>query len=235
MLMETGRYLGLAALIALAGACNGDDGPSLSQVKVEKAPTKSGDQQTGIVGTKLGNDLRVYASRDGQPVSGVSVAWFTSEGSVNPTTSLSDPDGFATTSWTLGSTVGAKAATATVTNASGSPLVFTAEAVDAVPPPGGTVVINVLGPDGGNRFEPSDVSVTVGSTVEWVWPDGSVQHNIVPDNGTIPETSGNLTDGPHTYSYTFLSTGVYHFHCANHGVAGGTGMSGTVTVVDQEL
>lgn len=236
MWMESGRYLGLAALIALAGAgCNGDDGPSQSQLKIEKAPTKSGDGQTGVVGAKLGNDLRVYVSRDGAPVNGVGVAWFTSEGSLAPTTSSSDPDGFATTSWTLGSAVGTKAATATVTGASGSPLAFTAEAVTLTPPTGGNVVINVLGPAGGaNRFEPSDVTVLTGTTVTWEWPDGSLQHNVVPDDGTVPETSGNLADGPHIHSYTFLTNGVYHFHCANHGGAGGVGMSGTVTVVDQQ-
>ena len=45
-----------------------------------------------------------------------------------------------------------------------------------------------------------------------------------------PPRSGNIADGPRTYSFTFTTAGVYHYHCENHGQAGGIGMAGTVTV-----
>jgi len=230
MRMVSGRRLGLVAVIAVAGAgCNGDSGPSLAQLKLEKAPTKSGDGQTGLVDTKLGNDLRVFITRDGNPVNGASVAWFTSEGSLNPSTSISDPDGIAITSWTLGSTIGTKAATATVTGASGSPLAFTAEAITA-PPPGGANIIEVLGPAGGDRFAPADLAVLVGTTVTWHWPAGSLQHNVVGDDPTTPDGSGQLADGERIYTFTFDAPGVYRYYCANHGGPNGSGMSGIVTV-----
>ena len=163
--------------------CNGDDGGDPVLYTIEKAPTKSGDEQTAIVGTELGNDLRVLVTRDGNAANGATVSWQTNEGSLNPNSSVSDPDGIATTSWTLGPTTGAKAATATISGAIGSPLAFTATAVN--PNPGGTI-IQVLGPAGGNRFEPSTIGVAVGTTVTWVWPAGSLQHNIVPDDGLNP-------------------------------------------------
>jgi plastocyanin len=228
--MVLGRRLGLVALIAAAGAgCNGDSGPSQSPLKLEKAPAKSGDEQTGVVGAKLGNDLRVFITRDGNPVNGVSVTWFTNEGSLNPSTSASDPDGIAITSWTLGSEVGTKAAAATVTDATGSPLAFTAEAI-AAPPPGRGVTIEVLGPTGGNRFAPADVSVLVGTTVTWHWPAGSLQHSVVGDDPTTPGGSGQLADGERIYTFSFSTPGIYRYYCANHGGPNGSGMSGTVTV-----
>src|ERR1700674_326034 len=146
MRVVSGTQLGIAVLAAVAGVgCYGDSGaPSQSPLVLAKAPSKSGDQQTGPIGLALGNDLRVLVTRDGAPVNGVTVAWFTSEGSLNPPSSQTDPNGIATTSWTLGSTVGTKATSATVTGATGSPLAFTAQAV-APGQPGG-VMIEVLGP-----------------------------------------------------------------------------------------
>jgi plastocyanin len=227
------RRLGLALSILVAGTgCGADDGPSQSQLTLEKAPTKSGDQQTGPVGTTLGNDLRVLVTRDGVPANAVSVTWFTNEGSLDPTTSLTDPDGIASTSWTLGNTIGTKAVTVTVAGALGSPLAFTAEAIATVPPPSGDVTIEVLGPGGGNRFEPAALTVLVGTTVTWHWPAGSLQHNVVGDDGTTPAGSGALADGEHTYSFTFSTLGTYRYYCANHGGPNGAGMSGTITVTD---
>jgi len=224
--------IGPLALAVLAGAsCNGDSGPSQAVLRLEKSPQKSGDGQTGPVGTKLGNDLRVLVTRDGNPALGISVSWFTSEGAVDPGTSTTDGDGIATTSWTLGGTPGTKAATATVMGALGSPVAFTAEAVVSQPPPTSDVTIEVLGPSGGgNRFDPADVTIPAGATVTWHWPAGSLQHNVVGDNGTAPDGSGPLADGEHVYTFTFTTPGVYRYYCANHGQSGGGGMSGTVTV-----
>ena len=72
------RGWGLIAAIAATGACGGDNsGPTDGQVVLAKA-TKSGDQQVGIVGEPLPNDLRVVVTRDGVPASkGIPVAWST--------------------------------------------------------------------------------------------------------------------------------------------------------------
>jgi plastocyanin len=65
--------------------------------------------------------------------------------------------------------------------------------------------------------------------VGWVWPAGSINHNVRPD-ATEPTTSGAPTDGPHEYRFTFTTAGTYRYHCAVHGGPGGVGMSGTVIV-----
>ena len=98
------------------------------------------------------------------------------------------------------------------------------------PDPAGRNTVHVLS-DGGNRFEPASITVGVGDTVNWVWPAGSPAHNIVPDDGNSPQTSGAPTGFPKFLSFRFMTSGVFHYHCAVHGGPGGVGMSGTVTVL----
>jgi plastocyanin len=73
--------------------------------------------------------------------------------------------------------------------------------------------------------------VAVGTTVTWDWGTGATGHNVVPDDGATPATSGALASAPHSYSYTFNDVGTFHYHCQAHGNVGGVGMSGTVSVV----
>jgi plastocyanin len=98
------------------------------------------------------------------------------------------------------------------------------------PDPAAVNTVHVL-TDGGNRFEPASITVTAGDTVNWLWPAGSAAHSIVPDDGDAPATSGAPTGYPHFLSFVFAVPGVYHYHCAVHGGAGGVGMAGVVTVV----
>lgn len=216
----------LAALLGMACGSN-DTGPE-SRPIVAKTATKSGDLQSGAVGEALPNDLRVVVTRDGAPASDVTVTWFTGSGSLTPTSDQTDADGLSTSTWTLGDTPGHVTATASVTNATGSPVSFTATATDDGGP--GGIIVEVLS-EGGTRFSPKDISVTVGTTVTWVWGTNSVGHNVVPDDGTTPATSGGLVSAPHEYQYTFNTVGTFHYHCQAHGDVGGVGMSGTVTVV----
>ena len=181
-----------------------------------------------MVGEALPNDLRVVVTRDGEPASNVAVTWSTGSGSLDPSSAETDADGLSTSTWTLGDTPGAVTATASVTNATGSPVSFAATATDDGGP-GGTIV-QVL-TEGGTRFDPKDIMVTVGTTVTWVWGTNAVSHNVVPDDGTTPATSGGLVSAPHDYQYTFNTVGTFHYHCQAHGNVGGVGMSGTVTVV----
>jgi len=82
-----------------------------------------------------------------------------------------------------------------------------------------------------NRFEPASIAVPVGGIVNWFWPAGSAGHNIVPDDGNAPATSGAPAGYPKYLSFTFANPGVYRYHCAVHGGPGGVGMSGSVTVL----
>jgi plastocyanin len=235
----TGWLRATACSLALLG-CGGDDDdggsgpPPEEPLQVQAAPAPSGDGQTGAPGAALPEPLRVVITRASEPQAGVDVVWATpSGGSLDPATSASGADGIATTTWTLGPTAGAQTATATVADAEGSPVTFTATAEEdeppPPPPPPADVTIQVLGPTGGNRFEPAEVTIQAGQTVEWVWPSGSLDHNVVPDD-TEPASSGGLVDGPAEYSFTFNTPGTYNFFCANHGGPGGVLMSGTVIV-----
>jgi plastocyanin len=220
----------VGSLVLLGAACGGEDqGPGESPLVIEKPAVKSGDQQTGPVGTALGNPLRVLITRDGEPVEDVDVEWSVGQGGSLTEEQESGEDGIATVVWTLGPDEGEQAATATVDDADGSPLSYTATATTGGgPPPGPT--IQVLGPDGGNRFDPDVVTIKVGQSVTWAWPEGSLDHNVTPEDGSNPRASGPLADGPKTYSFTFTKPGSYRYYCFNHGDRGGVGMSGQVIV-----
>jgi plastocyanin len=196
---------------------------------MEKPATKSGDQQTGPVGTALSTPLRVLITRDGEPAQGVDVAWAAGQGGSLGEELESDADGIATAVWTLGPVQGDHSATASISGADGSPLTYTATATDETEPPSGPT-IQVLGPNGGNRFEPNLVTISVGQTVTWSWPAGARVHNVLPDVGSTPNPSGPATDGPHTYSFTFTEAGSFRYFCVTHGNVGGFGMSGQVIV-----
>jgi plastocyanin len=220
--------LGIVAVAAVGACGGGNTAPSQSPAVIAKAASKSGDLQTGPVGQALPVDLRVVVTRDGKPASDVAVAWSTPTGTMTPASDQTDTAGASTSNWTLGDQAGSQTATASVT---GSQVTFTATAT--TPLPSGTIV-QVLGPAGGNRFSPADISVGVGVTVTWQWGDGALSHSVVPDDGATPGTSGAVVDAPHTFQYTFNVPGVFHYHCASHGASGGIGMSGTVTVLTSQ-
>jgi plastocyanin len=231
--------LGAAVLLLALLACGGDDDnggsgppPDEGPLVVEAAPTASGNGQTGPPGTALPEDVRVLITRASDPQEGVAVTWATTGGSLDPATSTTGADGIATSTWTLGPTVGAQSATATVADAEGSPVTFTATAEEdeppPPPPPPADATIQVLGPPN-NVFSPADVTIQAGQTVEWVWSAEALGHNVSPDD-TEPTSSGPVANGPKTYSHTFDTPGTYDYFCVAHGAPGGVGMSGTVTV-----
>jgi plastocyanin len=220
------RILGVMAMVSGAACGSGDDtGPVQSPPVVAKTATKSGDLQSGLVGTALPNVLRVVVTRDGEPASGVAVSWSTGSGSLTPSSNETDGDGVSSSTWTLGDTPGAVTATAGVTNATGSPVTFTATAIVSG---GEDLIVQVL--SDAPRFEPEDLMVAAGTTVTWVWGTNATGHNVVPDDGATPATSGALANAPHSYSYTFNEVGTFHYHCQAHGNVGGVGMSATVSV-----
>jgi plastocyanin len=85
-------------------------------------------------------------------------------------------------------------------------------------------------------FSPANITVPSGSAV--TWRNGGGFHNVTADDGSFQCSNGcNDQDGngaPSSNSWSFSRTlttpGVFHFHCAVHGAAGGVGMSGTITV-----
>jgi Bacterial Ig-like domain (group 1) len=114
-------------MIACGDASGPKLGPPASIVLV------SGDGQGTIeVGTKLGKPLTIrVADSQGQHLPGIVVAWTTTSGALNASTSQTDADGLATVDWTVGTLVGTETATATVTGL--KPITFTAVTIAGPP------------------------------------------------------------------------------------------------------
>jgi plastocyanin len=226
-----------AATLGLLGTCGSADrqAPTTADLGIEKAP-ESGDKQVGVAGSPLPDDLRARVTRDGRPVEGVTVYWTTMQGTMDPPEAVTDADGVSASRWTtLGKFLEQEAYASldpvTGPRVPGSVLpgmiMYTALAYPDPDAPNTVLVLN----DGGNRFQPSGITVPLGGIVNWNWPVGSAGHNIVPDDGNAPATSGAPANYPKFLSFTFANPGVYHYHCAVHGGPGGVGMSGSVTVL----
>ncbi|MFB9804354.1 plastocyanin/azurin family copper-binding protein [Haladaptatus pallidirubidus] len=95
---------------------------------------------------------------------------------------------------------------------------------------GGSETVTV-GPGGELVFEPAELQISPGTTVEWVWESDT--HNVIPTSqpdGAGWEGSGSESetfDTGHTYSHTFDTEGSYEYVCIPHESAG---MTGTITV-----
>lgn len=90
----------------------------------------SGDTQSATVGTALPDPLIVRVTDGfGNPVEGVAVSWSAEDGSVDPASSLTGPNGQAATSWTLGSSTGSHSAAAVSPGVGGPPVTFRATAL----------------------------------------------------------------------------------------------------------
>ena len=74
-------------------------------------------------------------------------------------------------------------------------------------------------------FTPKEVTVPVGSTVEWV--DNTGRHSIEPDDAWFK--SPTMIAG-RRFEHTFSQPGVFPYHCGFHGAAGGKDMAGVVRV-----
>ena len=73
-------------------------------------------------------------------------------------------------------------------------------------------------------FSPASVTITVGTTVEWVNKD-STMHTTTSDSGDPASwDSGPLATNA-TFSFTFTTAGTYGYHCAIHPF-----MTGTIVV-----
>jgi len=229
------KALRLAATLGLLGACGPEDhqAPSTADFVIEKAPEVSGDKQVGVAGEPLPEDLRARVTRDGKPAAGVTVYWTTMQGTMDPPEAVTDAEGISGSRWTtkgeyLEQEAFASLDPVTDPRVPGSVLpgmiMYTALAYPDPDAPN-TVLVN------DNRFEPVSIAVSVGEVVNWFWPAGSAGHNIVPDDGNAPATSGAPAGYPKYLSFTFENPGVYRYHCAVHGAPGGVGMSGSVTVM----
>lgn len=183
-----------------------------------------GDAQTGIINSALADPLGATAADQfGNPVGGVGVMWQVTSGTatVTPPSSNTGSDGEAQTVVTLGGTAGTIVIQAVSSGLTGSPLSYTATAM-TLPT---ALTVQVMN----DFFQPRDVIIAAGGTVTWDWVPTAVNHNVMPD-ASEPVRSGDPTNGPNTYQFTFSTPGTYMYYCVVHGAPGGVGMAGTVTV-----
>jgi len=75
------------------------------------------------------------------------------------------------------------------------------------------------------KFDPQEVTVPVGGTVDWL--DDTGRHTVKADDGSF--NSGMLTAGAH-FQHKFDKPGKFLYYCEYHGASGGKDMAGTVIV-----
>jgi plastocyanin len=224
-----------AALLAVAAlpACGGDGadpGTGAGGTALVAAHSEpSGDGQSAETGHDLPTSLRIVVRRDNAPASGAIVTWSAAGTGalMTPAVDTTGSDGLSTSLWHLGSETGPQSSQAAVgAGADGSPVQFTATAT--APVGGGPTPVDIqLRSDGGNRFEPSSVTVPVGTTVIWTWVGGL--HDVTSSGNPAFAGSGEPVSAPHSFSHTFASAGTYLFFCSVHGSPSG-GMRGTIVV-----
>lgn len=211
----------LLMAVTLVGSCGDDDGNDPNGALV--FGTVVGNNQVGVPGQALPQGIAIQVLQGSNPApAGVEVEFSTADGTITES-SLTDGSGVATASWILPGGTDVEIYDAEVQIVGGQQRALTAF---AVPADHGVITVqdDVFTPG-----QPNALTIGVGETVTWVWLDGAIGHNVSP-LGTEPVQSGNLTDGPFTYSYAFNSSGNYVFYCEAHGTPGGTGMAGTVLV-----
>ena len=83
----------------------------------------------------------------------------------------------------------------------------------AIPAVAATVQVNQIG----TSFQPNDITINVGDTVEWVWSGGI--HTVTSGTGSADPNVGSLFDDPlagSNFSYTFNSVGDFDYFCRPH-------------------
>ncbi len=147
MIRRTARYrivLLVSAVVVLSAAeCDVQDiiDPAPAPAPPGNDPTPTtlvrarGDGQIGTVGQPLSNPLVVRVDdQSGNPMSGIAVSFRVMQGggTVGPATANTGSDGEASTTWTVGTTVGAQQATASVSGIANS-VTFSATATAGAP------------------------------------------------------------------------------------------------------
>jgi plastocyanin len=234
---EVAKYIAVAACLLTAvavAACSNSDGSDLGSgpdpaARSARRADPSGNGQTGSAGQDLDAPIRIVVLKGSAPEAGAVVTWSSpaNGASLKPAVDTTGPDGISASIWHLGDQPGTQTAQATVAGgADGAPVSFTATAdgPDAGPP--GAVEVRLLS-SGGNRFEPANVTVAVGTTVTWTWVGGF--HDVTSAGNPGFSGSGAPVAPPRSFSHTFSAPGTYLYFCSVHG-SPTAGMRGTIVV-----
>ncbi len=211
--LTTGSASGPNTVSATADGLSGSPVTfTASAVTPSAVAVTAGNNQMARVDQPLASPVEVRVSAgDGGPVPGATVAWSVTSGSgsLSSMSTVTDDDGSASVSWTLGPAVGANSITATAGSVEA-----TANANGMQPV---TVTVNMQGiafvaPDGGD-----DVTIMLGDTVRWVNLD-AVNHTAtstaVPMGGDSFD-SGQFGNGS---EFTFVpnTRGTWTYFCGLH-------------------
>jgi plastocyanin len=181
-----------------------------------------GDDQSASRGTPVAEQPSVLVEDNfGNPVAGVTVTFAvaTGGGSVtDPIQTTGDNGAAFVGSWTLGPDLGENTLTATAHGLAGSPITFTATAVDFSA--SATIEVrndyfrSLQNGTGGNPGFLSNYArdtIAVGGTVTWEWVGQN--HNV---SAAFGSTTSGTHDAPHTYQITFNTPGTFTYRCTNH-------------------
>ncbi len=189
-------------------------GPATTLAKADP----SGDGQTAELGVALELPVQARVSDEhGNAVAGTAVGWEAAGGTVSSATVPTAASGISAVTVTAGGAAGPIIITAIADGLTGSPLTFTATAVEPVPIPA-TASVTV-----GNNFFRSNRNSTqnaavdtvqVGGTVTWSWVPAAIVHSV-DSQGSPAFTDSPLQTGPN-YEFTFSTAGTYEYTCAAH-------------------
>ena len=110
------KPLAVVTLALLATSCSD---PAMAPAPTVQIAAVSGDNQVGAAGFELADSLEVRVTdADGEPVAGVVVQWTTPDrdAALTPSSSTTNPQGFARTAWRLGRDDGRQTVGATFSN-----------------------------------------------------------------------------------------------------------------------
>ena len=84
-------------------------------------------------------------------------------------------------------------------------------------------------------FGPTNATINVGDTVQWVWASGITSHSTTAATNQLENWDTGLHTQPFTFSRTFNNVGTFGYYCSSHGFeahcGNGSGMSGHIIVV----
>ena len=192
------KHSTISLLVAgLLTACGGSDGggnPNPPTSVIAKAPSGSGDAQTGQVGQQLANSFCARVTESGSAQSGVTVNWSTtSGGAMSVPSSVTGADGVACSRLTLGPTAGAQTAQAALAGATGSPVTFNATA-----DPGSASILSKVDGDNQSGDVNTDLAEALAVRITDAFGNGvggeMVTWAVISGSATLNPLSGN-SDG----------------------------------------
>jgi len=202
------------------GDGDGDDTPTTPTATV--ILVQAGDDQAGTVGTTLADPLVVQVNDQfGDPMSGVNVSFSAEAGTVSPTNANTGADGTVSTEWTLGTTAGSYAVTASVTGV-GSPAQFNATAAA-----GAADVLVLVSGDDQNGFPNTALSNPIVVQVQDEYGNAvagvTVSFSVLSGGGSITLSAVSDADGYAEATWTLgTEIGANTAQASVTGLAGGT-------------